>query len=81
MAAAAVVGTLVAPIAAQAGTAASTAVVAPADFGTRTSTPVGNVNGAKGKRNLAVFLAGAAGVGLITWGVIEATKKDKSRGD
>lgn len=75
VAGAAAAGLVMAPAAAQAGTKASTALVAPAESGVRTSTAVAKKNEWKsGTWIIAVLAAGAA-----TYGLIKAFE-DKSRG-
>ena len=59
MAALAVAGAVVAPVAAQAGTKPSAAVIAPAEYGSRVSVQVARKNAAV-KKNYA--LAGAAAI-------------------
>lgn len=80
MPAVAAAGLLLAPIAAQAGTAASAALPKAGSLsgaGVRHSAPVQ----AKQKATPGVFVLGALGAGLATWGIVEATKSDsKSNG-
>lgn len=69
-------GLVISPVAAQAGTKASSAVVAPADFGSRATANVDKKNNWKAGTWIAAMLA----AGAVTWGVIEALSDDKSRG-
>ncbi|QDK31500.1 hypothetical protein [Sphingomonas sp. IC081] len=73
-------GLLFAPIAAQAGTAASAALPKAASLsgaGVRSSAPVQ----AKQKAAPGVFILGAVALGLAGWGIVEAAKSDnKSNG-
>lgn len=64
MAALAVAGAVVAPVAAQAGTKPSAAVIAPADYGSRASVPVAQKNNAVRKKHYALAAAAAIAAGL-----------------
>ncbi|GGY96440.1 hypothetical protein ACFSTD_11075 [Novosphingobium colocasiae] len=64
MAALAVAGAVVAPVAAQAGTKPSAAVIAPAEYGSRVSAQVATKNAAVNKKNYALAGAAAIAVGL-----------------
>lgn len=73
----AAVGFLIAPLAAQAGTKASTVSASLPDFGSRDSTPVGKKNKLKpGETALIVLALGAGGFGLYK----AIDNKDTSRG-
>lgn len=69
-------GLVMAPVAAQAGTKASTAVVSPVDFGSRASAGVAKTNQWKAGTWIAIVLA----TGAFTWGMIELLSDEKSRG-
>lgn len=77
MAGVAAAGLVIAPVAAQAGTKASTAIAAPADFGSRSSAAVAKQN----KASPALWLVGLLAVGAAGFGLYKLIDDDnKSRG-